>query len=119
MGSLTTTTLLPRPLPSSTTHSISAPDTWYVSASRRINKWLEIGSYYTEYYADTHQRSGSADASQKDLALSFRFDPKPWWILKLEGHYIRGTALLQDDAHNPTRDNNGWFMLAVKTTFSF
>jgi hypothetical protein len=110
--------LLPPPY-SSVSSRYTQPDAWYVSAAYRFNKWLEVGSYYTERYADVHQRGGSADSSQKDLALSFRFDPKDWWIVKLEGHYINGTALLQDDASNPARNDNGWFMLAVKTTFSF
>ena len=34
---------------------------------------------------------------------------------------IEGTALLRDPADNPAQDQNGkpWYMLAVKTTFSF
>lgn len=102
----------------------SRTDTWYVSAAYRVNPWLEIGTYYTEDYADVANRSGAgtavpADAYQKDVALSFRFDPKPWWVLKMEGHCIHGTALLQDNANNPVRDEDAWFMLALKTTFSF
>jgi hypothetical protein len=60
-----------------------------------------------------------SDAYQKDVALSFRFDPKPWWVLKLEGHCIHGTALLYDSADNPKRNGDRWYMLALKTTFSF
>ncbi|HEV2694322.1 MAG TPA: hypothetical protein VG347_15620 [Verrucomicrobiae bacterium] len=105
-----------------TTHT--GTDVWYVGASYRFNKWFEAGTYYTEDYANVDDRDGGSttpksDAYQKDLALSLRFDPKPWWVLKVEGHYIQGTALLADNAHNPVRNNNGWFMLAVKSTFSF
>jgi hypothetical protein len=53
------------------------------------------------------------------LALSFRFDPTDWWIFKVEGHYIRGTGLLDDNNQPTPQDDRGWFMLAVKTTFSF
>ncbi|HAV61318.1 MAG TPA: hypothetical protein DCY13_03025, partial [Verrucomicrobiales bacterium] len=97
------------------------PDAWYVSAAYRFNHWLEVGTYYTEHYADRENRDGGPDAAQKDLALSFRFDPTDWWILKLEGHYLRGTSLLQDAQNNPVADrtNDPWFMLALKTTFSF
>lgn len=91
---------------------------WYVSAAYRFNKWFEAGTYYTEYYVSPNTGADS-DASQKDVALSLRFDPKDWWVLKLEGHFIRGTALLQDNEANPNRNNDGWFMLAAKTTFSF
>ena len=69
------------------------PDAWYVGAAYRFNRWFEAGTYYTEYYNDVKDRDGSklaapSDGFQKDLALSFRFDPKDWWIIKLEGHYI-------------------------------
>ncbi len=104
--------------------STYANDSWYLGASHRFNKWLEVGSYYTESYADTgdrggHDRAVSADAYQKDFALSTRFDVTDWWILKLEGHWIRGTSLLQDGLHNPNRDGDSWWMFAAKTTFSF
>jgi hypothetical protein len=99
--------------------STGEQDTWYVSAAYRVNKWLEVGSYYTEYYANQSERGGSSDNYQKDVALSFRFDIKDWWLAKVEGHYIRGTGLLRDNPGNPVRDNDGWFMLALKTTFSF
>jgi hypothetical protein len=93
-------------------------DAWYANVAYRFNKWFEAGTYYTEYYSNVQQRDNSLDY-QKDLALSFRFDPKPWWVLKLEGHYIRGTGLLDNNANNPNQNSGAWFMLAVKTTFSF
>jgi len=104
--------------------TISSTDTWYVSAAYRFNKWLEAGAYYTEDYANVGDRNGStlathSDGYQKDAALSLRVDPTSWWVFKVEGHYIRGTALLYDTASNPSRGGDGWFMLAVKTTFSF
>ena len=97
------------------------PDAWYVSAAYRINKWVEAATYYTEYYGDSSRRGGGPNADQKDLAVSLRFDPKDWWIIKLEGHYLRGTALLQDQANNPNagRTEDGWWLFAAKTTFSF
>jgi len=93
-------------------------DSWYVSAAYRFNKWFEAGPYYTEYYADTTQRGNSLDY-QKDAALSLRFDLKSWWVFKVEGHFIHGTGLLEDSIQPTPQDDRGWFMLAVKTTFSF
>jgi len=90
------------------------PNTWYVAVSHRFNKHVEVGTYYTQF------QDGSA--MQKDATLSLRLDIKDWWILKVEGHYIEGTALLRDQANNPNdtgNNNSGWFMLAVKTTVSF
>lgn len=100
------------------------PDSWYASAAYRFNKWLEVGTYYTEYYQDVHNHDGvglavPSDASQKDVALTVRIDPTPWWILKVEGHHINGTGQLYDNVANPVRHSDGWWMLALKTTFSF
>jgi len=92
--------------------------TWYGSAEYRFNKWFEAGAYYTEYYGDLTQPDNSL-LYQKDAALALRFDATEWWTFKIEGHYIRGTGLLQDNANNPVQGDNGWWMLAVKTTFSF
>jgi hypothetical protein len=92
--------------------------TWYGSASYRFNKWFEAGGYYTEYYGDTHQ-SDNPLFYQKDAALTLRFDPKDWLTFKIEGHYIRGTGLLEDTADNAVQNDNGWWLLAIKTTFSF
>lgn len=96
------------------THSL----TWYASAAYRFNKWFEAGGYYTEYYGQINQSDNSL-LYQKDAALTLRFDPKDWWTFKIEGHYIRGTGLLQDNADNPVQNGNGWWMLDLKTTFSF
>lgn len=99
-------------------------DSWYVGASYRFNKWFEAGTYYSEVYPDVSNRSGKgmdvpSDAYQKDLALSTRFDITDWWIFKLEGHYYRGTSLINDNKNNPVRNKDGWFLFAAKTTFSF
>ncbi|HEX4349574.1 MAG TPA: hypothetical protein VH251_04275 [Verrucomicrobiae bacterium] len=100
-------------------HSFSADYAWYADASYRFNKWLEVGAYYMDWNTAGSPPAVSSDGFQKDLALSIRFDPKPWWIVKVEGHYIHGTGLLYDNGANPSRNDDGWFMLAVKTTFSF
>ena len=101
-------------------YSSTQTEAWYVGAAYRFNKKFEVGTYYTEYYGDVSQMDNSQQF-QKDVALSFRYDPTDWWVLKIEGHLIHGTGLLQDNAVNPVRDqnDNAWFMLALKTTFSF
>ena len=102
----------------------SRNESWYLAAAYRLNSWFEVGSYYTEYYEDASNRNGSdlpvpSDGFQKDLALTLRFDPKPWCLLKLEAHYIEGTALLHNPGSNPIRDDRGWWLLTAKTTFNF
>jgi hypothetical protein len=104
--------------PAGASHNYNFSYSWYGSAAYRVNKWLQIGTYYNESYeSGTHPVA--SDGSQKDLALAFRFDPEPWWVIKVEGHYLRGTALLDDNGANPVRNGDGWFMLALKTTVSF
>jgi len=100
------------------------PDGWFASAAYRFKPWLEAGAYYTEYYPDKNDRSGAglpfpSDGYQKDAALALRFDLTDWWIFKIEGHHINGTGQLFDNADNPARGDNGWWMLGVKTTVSF
>jgi len=104
--------------------SYTVNDDWFVSGAYRINKWLQVGAYYTEYYANINDRDGSSlahnsDGYQKDVALSLRFDPTSWWIIKVEGHCMHGTALLYDNTTNPDRHGKPWYMLALKTTVSF
>jgi hypothetical protein len=102
-------------------HSFTSEDAWYGGASYRFNKWLEVGAYYSEYYVAGAALPAASQSAQRDAALSFRFDPTSWWVFKVEGHCIHGTALLDDNASNPVADQNSkpWYMLAVKTTFSF
>ncbi|MFO1477547.1 MAG: hypothetical protein U1F98_12965 [Verrucomicrobiota bacterium] len=102
----------------------NVPETWYVAVGYRFNKYVEAGSYYTQYYANMHNRDGSgtstpSDSFQNDLALACALHPTDWSIFKVEGHILHGTALLQDDAANPVRGSGGWFMLAVKATLYF
>ncbi|HEX7652601.1 MAG TPA: hypothetical protein VF607_03780 [Verrucomicrobiae bacterium] len=97
---------------------VDTPATWYTAASYRFNKYFEVGGYYTQY-RDYGTAASNSDGHQNDFALCLRIDPKDWWTVKIEGHYLDGTGLLRDNAHNPIRDDRGWLMLALKTTFSF
>ncbi len=100
---------------------------WYVSAEYRFNKWIAAGAYYSEYYNTSFQPSGAgtgvtnypSDANQRDAAVAVRFDLTDRWLFKVEGHYLRGTGLLEDNVNNPVRRDNGWWMLDLKTTISF
>jgi hypothetical protein len=107
-----------------------APDAWFLSGAYRFNRYVEVGSYYSEYYPDIHNRSDLAyakanagspgsDSHQRDVALSVRVDPLSWWTIKAEVHMIQGTGQLYDTVSNPVRDDRWWPMLALKTTLSF
>lgn len=92
---------------------------YYGSLSYRINHWLEVGSYYSVYYDDREEGETSFNNYLKDWALSTRFDINEYWLLKLEGHVMRGTALLNDLDHLTTPKEPNWFLGAAKITFTF
>lgn len=110
---------------------------YYCSATYRFTYWFEMGMYYAEYYPDADDRDGEkrvqrgVDAEPwrgylKDTCMTFRFDVSDNWVLKLEGHVMRGAAsILGADNEmpvNPTLDSRyklNWLLGAAKLTFSF
>ncbi|EDY19302.1 hypothetical protein CfE428DRAFT_2987 [Chthoniobacter flavus Ellin428] len=102
---------------------------FYVSVARRINRWLELGTYYS-YSRDTETLIGTTPVplgkgpalTQADLALSARFDITRNLIFKLEGHYMDGAGKIFDTVEHPQpvadRDM-AWFLFAAKVTYSF
>jgi len=107
----------PKLLPSRTVN-----ERYYAMLSYRVAPWFTPGAYYSAYYPNVHHRGGRA-AHQHDVALSFRYDLHPNWLLKLEGHWMEGTAALDNKALNDGKDpkalDKRWGMLLVKTTAYF
>jgi hypothetical protein len=121
---------------------------YYGSLTYRFTDWLELGTYYSEYYRDKDDKDGkkavqpSADGSPallpagqehamwlKDLCLSARFDITPNWIFKVEGHMMDGGALMYSTDDNTVRNpatgqyesnyEQDWFLMAAKISYSF
>ncbi len=107
---------------------------WYASMSYRFTDWFELGSYYCQFFPDRKDRKGTkpddwtgailgADAFQKDLTVSTRFDINASWILKLEGHFIDGTALVDNTKNtNASGDvdmEQHWVLFLAKMSYSF
>jgi hypothetical protein len=91
----------------------------YASASRRINKWLELGTYVSW---SQERQSTNALLRQTDYVLSAKFDLTEHLIFKLEGHEINGAGKIFDIPTHPqplAKRNNEWGMLAAKMTYSF
>jgi hypothetical protein len=94
----------------------------YAMATYRVAPWFQPGAYYALFFPDTSQRDGRENV-QHDLALTLRFDLSSHWLLKLEGHYMNGTAGLT----NPLRINppdissadRSWAAFFLKTTAHF
>jgi hypothetical protein len=94
----------------------------YAMATYRLTPWLQPGVYYSLYFPDVDDREGR-DAKQHDVALTLRFDINDYWLVKLEGHYMAGTAgMLNPLRVNPpdiTTADEHWGAFFVKTTAHF
>ena len=93
----------------------------YALTSYRLNSWFQAGAYYSVLFPNTTQRGGP-QGRQLDAALTLRFDVNAYWLIKLEGHYMHGTAGLSSSL-NGNRPLSAltpdWALFTVKTTAYF
>lgn len=96
-------------------------DSWYLSAARRLNGWLELGTYYSRM--ENRFAAPGTPAAQRtlgDLALSIRFDISERALFKLEAHHVDGRMGMFNTARTPNpvkKDSSSYY--AAKTTLSF
>jgi hypothetical protein len=91
----------------------------YAMAGYRVNHWLQPGAYYSLLFNDVDDRTGGRDAFTRDAAATLRFDLNAYWLLKLEGHYLVGTAVLNSrlNGGKPLNElEREWWLFMVKTT---
>jgi hypothetical protein len=94
----------------------------YAMATYRLTPWLHPGAYYSLLFPNLPNREGRENV-QHDLAATLRFDINAYWLVKLEGHYMSGTAGLE----NPIRTGPSniataeprWGAFFLKTTGYF
>lgn len=95
---------------------------YYGMAAYRVSSLFTPGVYYSAFYPNIRDRKGR-EAYQHDVALTLRFDLTANWLLKLEGHYLRGTAALENRALNGGLEQNAleadWGLFLLKTTAYF
>jgi hypothetical protein len=72
---------------------------YYAMGSYHVASWFTPGVYYSVYYPNVDARNGTA-AHEHDLAATLRYDLTANWVLKLEGHLMRGTAALDNKQLN-------------------
>jgi hypothetical protein len=91
----------------------------YVMASRRLGR-LTPGAYYSLFYPDVDDREGRAQ-QQHDVAATLRVDLNAWWLLKLEAHFMHGTAAATPALNDRPSGElaNSWGLFLVKTTAYF
>jgi hypothetical protein len=93
----------------------------YLLASMRLSPLVQLGAYESLYFPDVAHRGGP-ETRQSDTAFTVRFDMNRYWIIKLEGHYLHGTASLDSSLNDnvPLRSlKPDWALFAVKTTAYF
>jgi len=93
----------------------------YALTSYRLNSWLQAGAYYSLLFPNVSQRGGP-QGRQLDAALTLRFDVNSFWLVKLEGHYMHGTAGLSSslNGNRPLSTlTPDWALFTVKTTAFF
>lgn len=89
----------------------------YVMAGYRLSSRLVPTAYYSLTYPNVEEREGKTQR-QHDAALCLRFDLTPHWLLKVEGHNLRGAAAVSTTL-NPDGLSNRWWLFAAKTTVYF
>jgi len=94
---------------------------WYAMASYRVAPWFSPGAYYSYFNTGTHG-ARTRDTYQHDLAITMRYDITENWLLKLEGHYMRGTGGLSSTLNygeSPGTLPHVWGVGLIKTTAYF
>jgi hypothetical protein len=109
-----------------TPHAILDQERWYVQAEYRFSDLVQAAFYYS--YLFDRQDQAKVDAGEmpahgsymKDWSTSLRFDLTDAWLLKLEFHYVDGTAQVYAIENQNYPDlKRFWTLFAAKTTVTF
>jgi hypothetical protein len=101
--------------------SKSVSERFYAMAGYHLSPSVQLGAYYSGYVPNVYERHGRA-AVQNDFAATFRFDINAHWLIKLEGHFMRGTAALNaglNDNRMPSELTRDWGLFFAQTTAYF
>jgi hypothetical protein len=98
----------------------------YASLAYRFTKWLQLGSYYSQYYLKSGDYVlGPADGHTFDKVVTARFDFTKYVNAKVEGHFMNGIGVpgLYPDGFytqvNATGFKPNTNALVVRTGFNF
>jgi hypothetical protein len=91
---------------------------WYVMGSYQVSKRFQFGSYYSHFVNADFNTALPANYS-KDSVVSGRWDFNSNFYAKLEGHFLRGSALGYYQSTNPNGLKPTSNMLAANVGFSF
>ncbi|MEO5769557.1 MAG: hypothetical protein ABIS92_14485 [Polyangia bacterium] len=99
----------------------------YVMASYRLRPWFQPGAYYSVFFPHVSWRDNTFQVSaredvQHDYAATLRFDINTHLLVKVEGHYMHGTAGLDSGLNGGTAAaqlTQDWLVGLVKLTAYF
>jgi hypothetical protein len=103
--------------------SVTQPSTfdyrsWYVMTAYQATPKLHVGAYYS-HFMDTTVTSPNPARATRDWVVSGRYDFTSHIYMKLEGHFIGGTATSYYGADNPNGLKPKTNMLAARMGFTF
>jgi predicted porin len=106
--------------PTLVSESKTVSEGMYAMLSYQVTDWFTPGVYYAALFPDVKERHGR-DAYRHDVAATLRYDLNAHWLLKLEGHYMHGTAGLSPTLNGapPSGLPTDWGVFLAKTTAYF
>lgn len=102
----------------------SDSERFYLFAARRLTEDAAVGGYASFQFNDVDNRSGDGlpvphTAYQQDYAATGRYNINEFWLIKLEAHLMRGSAVLSP-ADNPGGNlEKTWGLFLAQTVLSF
>jgi hypothetical protein len=90
----------------------------YVLSAYHATRWLQPALYYSLVYPNRNIRDGRENV-QHDVSGTLRFDINEFWIIKVEAHYMRGTASLTGTPQARAAMPENWGLFVLKTTAYF
>lgn len=96
----------------------------YLSASYRIAKWIQVGTYHSRFYVDWGAMHGPPNNHVFDQVVTARVDVNRYCDFKLEGHFIDGYGSSTSDrgfysADNPDGKQPNTRLLVLRVGFHF
>ncbi|MBV9404615.1 MAG: hypothetical protein JO211_04675, partial [Acidobacteriaceae bacterium] len=97
---------------------------FYGAISYRFSKRLELGTYYSRFYADWGQSHSAPGNHIFDKVVAARLDLTSHWDLKVEGHFMNGDAAADAlrgfyPQNNPQGFKPTTNLLVIRTGFEF
>jgi hypothetical protein len=102
-------------------NSLTISQGGYLMGTYRVSDWFEPGLYYSVTFPNLNSTSGRENHLH-DIAATLRFDINQFWIVKAEGHFMRGTGGLNTALNDGTplsRLEETWGAYLLKTTAYF